>query len=213
MTLDNNGDATITDLATGLMWGQFDSGAGLNWEDALAPPTQHLQPQSTPSSTARKSSTRAALQTIHSTGPPQLTTMAPTQASQFTLRSVKHSAGWDRRMSHRLRLICSTSMARAHNAVTRKAATLPTFFFGYDFDGYPVYGHGPQGDVIRIYNYVRPVRGQSTRPCQKLVNAGDHDCDCDIDFADFADQAQFWQNTTQDYDDLLALTGNWLAAY
>ena len=27
-----------------------------------------------------------------------------------------------------------------------------------DPDDYP-YGHGPQGDVIRIYNLVRPVRG------------------------------------------------------
>jgi len=34
--LIDNGDGTITDLATGLMWSQDDSGTGLNWEDALA---------------------------------------------------------------------------------------------------------------------------------------------------------------------------------
>jgi len=37
---EDNGDGTITDLATGLMWAQDDSGAawadGLNWEEALA---------------------------------------------------------------------------------------------------------------------------------------------------------------------------------
>ncbi len=32
----DNGDSTITDNATGLMWSQNDSGSGLNWEDALA---------------------------------------------------------------------------------------------------------------------------------------------------------------------------------
>jgi len=32
----DNGDGTITDSATGLMWSRTDSGAGLNWEDALA---------------------------------------------------------------------------------------------------------------------------------------------------------------------------------
>jgi len=32
----DNGDGTITDLATGLMWQLADSGAGYNWNDALA---------------------------------------------------------------------------------------------------------------------------------------------------------------------------------
>jgi hypothetical protein len=32
----DNGDGTITDRATGLMWSKGDSGKGLNWQDALA---------------------------------------------------------------------------------------------------------------------------------------------------------------------------------
>ena len=32
----DNGDSTITDLATGLMWVKNDSKVGMNWEDALA---------------------------------------------------------------------------------------------------------------------------------------------------------------------------------
>ncbi|MCP4132661.1 MAG: DUF1566 domain-containing protein [bacterium] len=32
----NNGDDTITDSATGLMWQQDDSGSGMNWESALS---------------------------------------------------------------------------------------------------------------------------------------------------------------------------------
>ncbi len=32
----DNGDGTVTDLATGLMWMQTDSAVGLNWEEALA---------------------------------------------------------------------------------------------------------------------------------------------------------------------------------
>ena len=32
----DNGDGTVTDLATGLMWSKSDSGRGMNWQDALA---------------------------------------------------------------------------------------------------------------------------------------------------------------------------------
>jgi hypothetical protein len=32
----DNGDGTVTDLATDLMWAKADSGKGMNWEDALA---------------------------------------------------------------------------------------------------------------------------------------------------------------------------------
>jgi len=32
----DNGDGTITDVATGLMWSKADSGEGMDWEDALA---------------------------------------------------------------------------------------------------------------------------------------------------------------------------------
>ena len=32
----DNGDGTITDRATGLMWSKADSGKGMNWEAALA---------------------------------------------------------------------------------------------------------------------------------------------------------------------------------
>ncbi|MFZ9935789.1 MAG: DUF1566 domain-containing protein [Luteolibacter sp.] len=32
----DNGDGTVTDSATGLMWTQADSGSGMNWQDALA---------------------------------------------------------------------------------------------------------------------------------------------------------------------------------
>jgi hypothetical protein len=34
--LQDNGDGTITDQATGLMWAQADSGVGFDWENALA---------------------------------------------------------------------------------------------------------------------------------------------------------------------------------
>ncbi len=32
----DNGDGTVSDQATGLMWSQTDSGCGMNWQDALA---------------------------------------------------------------------------------------------------------------------------------------------------------------------------------
>ncbi len=35
-SFEDNGDQTITDKATGLMWSKADSGSGLNWQEALA---------------------------------------------------------------------------------------------------------------------------------------------------------------------------------
>lgn len=34
--LSDNGDGTVTDATSGLLWAQADNGEGLNWEDALA---------------------------------------------------------------------------------------------------------------------------------------------------------------------------------
>jgi hypothetical protein len=86
-------------------------------------------------------------------------------------------------------------------------------------------GRGPQGDVIRIDNFVRCVRGLSTDFCQQLANNGDMDCDCDIDARDLARFANNWSKTpcsdckTADItndgninaDDLGELCTNWLA--
>jgi len=39
---ENNGDATISDHATGLMWAMFDSGMGMNWLEALVYSRQNI---------------------------------------------------------------------------------------------------------------------------------------------------------------------------
>ena len=49
-----------------------------------------------------------------------------------------------------------------------------------DPDDYP-YGHGPQGDVIRIYNYVRCVREVTEDPVE---GCGDTDGSSSIDIDD-----------------------------
>jgi hypothetical protein len=40
-----------------------------------------------------------------------------------------------------------------------KAGSVTDYFLGKDANGRSVYGRGPQGDVVRINNFVRMVRG------------------------------------------------------
>lgn len=39
-----------------------------------------------------------------------------------------------------------------------KAGSVTDYLLGLDTSGKPVYGRGPQGDVVRISNFVRLVR-------------------------------------------------------
>ena len=43
-----------------------------------------------------------------------------------------------------------------------KSGTYQGDYLGVDSLGHAVYGHGPQGDILRVNNYVRLVRDAST---------------------------------------------------
>lgn len=171
----DNGNGTITDRATGLMWSRTDSGRGMNWEQALAwvqtlnatnylghndwrlPSAKELQSIadysrvpaiSTVFQISRLPSGEYPFfwsSTTHLDGPP----WAPASAAVYV--SFGRALGWMRFPPGfgRFRLL------DVHGAGAQRSdpkAGNPAAF---------PHGRGPQGDVIRIYNFVRCVRNSA----------------------------------------------------
>ena len=172
----DNGDGTVTDGATGLMWAKDDSGVdapdGLNWEEALAwvatrnaagylghddwrlPNVKELQsivdytrsPATTASAaidpvfnaTAITNEAGAADYAFYWSGTTHASVMGgPSGAYVAFGRSLGYMNG---------------SWVDVHGAGSQRSDPKAG-----DPANYPV-GHGPQGDAIRIYNFVRLVR-------------------------------------------------------
>ena len=180
----NNGDGTITDEATGLMWAQNDSGSGMDWQDALA-----------------------WVQTMNAAGLPGLQRLAAAQRQgdaehprllpgarrhQLRQRRAGHRPDVQLHPDHRRGRPGRLSLVLDRHdppAIQRPAYDAAYAAFGQAM-GYmtstwlDVHGgrhthrsqdrqpqqlylralrllhcHAPQGDAIRIYNYVRLVRG------------------------------------------------------
>ena len=172
-------EGTVSDKATGLIWSKADSGQGMNWEEALAwverknaenhlgfsdwrlPNAKELQ-GIVDYSRAPDVSDSAAIDpifeisqlaegkfpyfwtsTTHKHGPTHK------QGSYAVYVTFGRAEGYMEmpRGSGRYRLL------DVHGAGSQRSDPKVG-----DPDDYP-YGHGPQGDVIRIFNYVRLVRG------------------------------------------------------
>ena len=239
----DNGDGTVTDRSSGLMWQQADSDVGLDWQEALAyaeeldladynnwrlPNAKELQsivdytrsPDTTSSAAIDPVFSVSSIideggltnypffwtGTTHEDGP---------DASYAAYISFGEALGYMEMPPFSGQYV----LLDVHGAGAQRSDPKSG-----DPADYP-YGHGPQGDVIRIYNYVRCVRGQSTAFCRELVNGGDIDCDCDVDTLDFARLAQNWRQIgcsgcgSADFSgdgevdamDLNILCTNWLA--
>ena len=162
----DNGDETVTDKATGLMWQQSDSGDGMNWEDALAyaetldlaghndwrlPNAKELQSIADYSAIPAidqkffKMSDEKAWywsSTTHLDGPPALRGKAAVYVA------FGKATGWmqmpPQSENYKLLDVHGAGAQRSDPKVGNP-------------DDYP-HGRGPQGDVIRIYNLVRCVR-------------------------------------------------------
>ncbi len=170
----NNGNGTVTDDATGLMWSQADSGEGLNWEEALAwvearnaeaslgyddwrlPNAKELQSILDYSRSPDTTSSAAIDPVFDSTS---IINEAdeidyPSYWSGTTHSNWTDSAGsagayvsFGRAMGY-----MDGSWRDVHGAGAQRSDPKEG-----DPDDWPT-GNGPQGDAIRIYNYVRMVR-------------------------------------------------------
>jgi hypothetical protein len=181
----NNNDGTISDTATGLMWSQNDSGVGMNWQDALAwvqtkntanylghsdwrmPNAKELQsivdytrsPATTGSATIDPlfSCTSITNEGGVSDYPFYWAGTTHLDSNGGVYLSFGRALGWMKQGSNSY-----YSLLDVHGAGSQrsdpKSGLVTNYLLGYDAGNKPAYGLGPQGDVIRIYNYVRLVR-------------------------------------------------------
>ena len=181
----DNGAGTITDQATGLMWTQDDSETGLNWEEALSWVAQKNTDSYLGYDDWRLPNAKELQGIVDYTRSPETTNSAAID-SQFFCSIITDEGGGESYPFY------WTGTTHANMQVNGKYAVYVSFgealgwmemppnsgnFQLLDVHGagaqrsdpksgdpgdWP-YGHGPQGDVIRIYNYVRLVRDiQST---------------------------------------------------
>jgi len=161
-----NHDGTVTDNATGLMWEQADSGRALNWEQALAY-AQSLRLAGY--SDWRLPNAKELQSIVDYTRAPTVTGSAAIDTRFFQVTddeswywtSTTHLDGPPDRRGSAAVYICfgrafgcmGGEWLDVHGAGAQRGDPKSG-----DPAWYP-YGRGPQGDQIRIYNYVRAVRG------------------------------------------------------
>jgi hypothetical protein len=171
----DNGDGTITDLATGLMWTQNDSGIGYNWEEALnyaenlefasyedwhLPNAKELQSivdyTRSPSTTGTPAidpifNSSSIIDELGETNYP------------FYWSSTTHAnwtafpGAWGAYVAFGEALGYFGPPGHEHWTDVHGAGAQRSDPKSGDPADWP-YGNGPQGDAVRIYNYVRCVR-------------------------------------------------------
>ncbi|MHC4445212.1 MAG: Lcl domain-containing protein [Planctomycetota bacterium] len=170
----DNGNGTITDRGTGLMWTQNDSGTGMYWEDALtyAENLTHVGYNDW-----RLPNAKELQSIIDYTRSPDTTSSAAIDPV-FAVTSITNEAGqidypfywagsthatwtgsgnWGTYVAFGRGLGYMNSVWQdVHGAGCQRSDPKTG-----DPNDYPT-GHGPQGDAVRIYNYVRCVRDADT---------------------------------------------------
>nr|MEE4269571.1 DUF1566 domain-containing protein [Candidatus Krumholzibacteria bacterium] len=178
--LVDNGDLTITDQATGLMWSRQDSGvtdpAGLNWEEALAWVQARNEEQYLGHDDWRLPSVKELQSIVDYTRSPD-TSGSAAIASVFQSTAITNEAGQEDYAFYwsgtthlgaggqagqasyvafgRSLGYMNSNWVDVHGAGSQRSDPKEG-----DPADYPT-GHGPQGDAIRIDNFVRLVRGTS----------------------------------------------------
>jgi len=197
---EDNGDGTIRDTATNLMWSQSDSGEGMNWEEALAWVQQKNEENYLGYSDWRLPNAKELQSIVDYSRSPDTTNSAAIDPV-FKTTSITNADG----QTDYPYFWTGTTHVNANAAVGGQTAAYVAFgrAMGYmqfsqgrmvmrqdgpqspqqsdgnyeymdvhgagaqrsdpksgDASAYPV-GHGPQGDEIRIDNYVRLVRDAS----------------------------------------------------
>jgi hypothetical protein len=170
----SNGDSTISDRSTGLTWSQMDSRSAMNWQSALTwVQTQNAQ-NYLGHSGWRLPDVKELQSIVDYTRAPDVTN-SPAINPLFLTTSITNEAG---QTDYPYFWASTTHVSQG--TIPGAAATYVAFGRAmgymnsawYDVHGagaqrsdpkegnpadYP-YGHGPQGDAIHIFNYVRLVR-------------------------------------------------------
>jgi len=175
----NNGNGTVTDNATGLMWMQNDNGTGVLWKDALSyaenltyagysdwrlPDTKELQSIVDYTRSPATTSSAAINPLFNCT---QITNEGgaadyPWYWSSTTFSSQSQTNGvsatyvcFGRAMGY----FPGIGWTDIHGAGCQRSDSKPSSFTGYTQNGNGYYNaNAPQGDAVRILNYVRLVR-------------------------------------------------------
>ena len=167
----DNGDGTIADHASGLMWMQDDNGEGVLWENALSnaesfafaghsdwrlPDAKELQ-SIVDYTRSPSTSNSAAIDPIFNCTEIVNEAMQKDYAAYWS--STTHANWTSNNSGSNAAYVCfgrSMGYMNEWMDVHGAGAQRSDPKMG-DPDDYPT-GHGPQGDAIRIYNYVRLVR-------------------------------------------------------
>lgn len=170
----NNGEGTITDSATGLMWSQGDSSTGLNWQQALAWVQTKNSANYLGHNDWRLPNAKELQSVVDYTRSPATTNSAAINPL-FTATQITNEAGqtdypcyWTG--TTHVNFTMQPGNAGIYVAFGRAMGYMNTTWLDVhgagaqrsdpkegDPNDYPT-GRGPQGDAIRIYNYVRIVR-------------------------------------------------------
>ncbi|MBN2586954.1 MAG: DUF1566 domain-containing protein [Candidatus Fermentibacteraceae bacterium] len=178
----DNGDGTVTDTATGLMWQQADDGTGRNWEEALAfaedlclagyddwrLPNAHELQSIVDYERSMQATGSPAIDPVFDctlitdegggpnfgfywTGTTHRSAMPGDDGGFAVYIAFGEALGWMMTPDSTSRLLRDVHGAGAQRSDPKTG----------DPSRYP-HGHGPQGDVVRIYNFVRCVRDSGT---------------------------------------------------
>ena len=170
----DNGDGTITDSATGLMWMENDNEVGVLWEDALSY-AENLEYAGY--NDWRLPNAKELQSIVDYTRSPDTTSAAAIDSLFDSTQIINEAGETDFPFYWSSTTFCSQSTANGKAAVYVSFGRAMGYMLEHggwidvhgagaqrsdpktgDPEDYP-YGHGPQGDAIRIYNYVRCVRG------------------------------------------------------
>jgi hypothetical protein len=175
----DNGDGTVTDEATGLMWSQDDSGVGMNWEDALGWVQQKNAENYLGHSDWRLPNAKEMQSLVDYSRAPDATNSAAIDPV-FNITAISNEAGqldypwfwtgtthlkfngsaWDAvyiAFGRGLGSMDGVNVLDVHGAGCQRSDPKTG-----NANDYPTWGNGPQGDVRRVFNYVRLVRGGTT---------------------------------------------------
>lgn len=163
----DNGDGTVTDHATGLIWTQQDSGRGMTWEQALAYAESLTRGDF---SDWRLPNAKELQSIVEYTRSPD-TTQSAAMDPVFQATSIPNEAG-QKDWGYYWTSTTHVDGPGVSQAVVFCFGRGIGMMFGRILDvhgagcqrsdpktGIPSIGYGPQGDARRILNFVRCVRG------------------------------------------------------